>query len=172
MSTEIRQQKLVLLKEALKKTILPNCAQIRLLVKESLQIVMTIIITTGREINLLDIKSAFLQVKEISRDLFVKPPKEAKTDNLWKLMKTVYGLNHASRKWYLCVRDEFIICGACVSKFGEAIFYWHYKNTLQGVVCSHVDDFFWGGSQLLKNQVICAVLKKFQISHQERSAFT
>ena len=73
---------------------------------------------------------------------------------------------------YLHVRDEFIICGACVSKYNEAILYWQYKNTLQGVVCSHVENFFWGGSQIFKNQVICAVLKKSQISHQERAAFT
>ena len=45
-------------------------------------------------------------------------------------------------------------------------------RTLQGVVCSHVDDFFWGGSLLFNNEVICAVLKKFQISHQERATFT
>ena len=62
------------------------------------------------------------------------------------------------------------LCGAC--KYDEAIFNWHYKNTLQGVVCSHMDDFFWGGPQVFKNQVICAVLKNFQISHQERAAFT
>ena len=73
--------------------------------------------------------------------------------------------------WYFRVRDEFIICGACVSKYDEAIFYLHYKKTRQGVVCSHVDDFFWGGSQVFKNQVICVLLKS-QISHQERAAFT
>ena len=125
---------------------------------------IAVIITDGWEINSPDIKSAFLQGKEISRDLFVKPPKEAKTDNLWKLLKTVYGLNDASGTWYLRVRDKFILCGAYFNKYDEAIFYWHYKNTLQGVVCSHVNDFFWGGLQLFKNQVICAVLKKFQIS--------
>ena len=139
LSMEIRQPKLVLLQEALKKTILLNCTDSPTCGKESLGIAIAIIITNGWEINSLDVKSAFLQGKEISRDLFVKPLKEAKTDNLWKLLKTIYGLNDASRTWYLHVRDEFIICDACVSKYNEAIFYWHYKNTLQGVVCSHVD---------------------------------
>ena len=64
------------------------------------------------------------------------------------------------------------MCGACVSKYDEAIIFWHYKNTLQDVVCSHVHDFFWGGSQVFRNQVLCSVFKKFQISHQERAAFT
>ena len=89
----------------------------------------------------------------------MKRPKEPKTDNLWKLLKSVYGLNDASRTWYLRV------------KYDE-MFYWHYKNTLQGVPCSHVDDFFWRGLQIFKNQVICVVLNKFQISHQEGAAFT
>ena len=40
--------------------------------KETLRIVIAIIMTNGWEINSLDIKSAFLQGKEISRDLFVK----------------------------------------------------------------------------------------------------
>ena len=63
--------------------------------KESFWIVIAIIITIGWEINPLDIKSAFLQGKDISCDLLVKPPKEAKTGNLWKLLKTIYGLNDA-----------------------------------------------------------------------------
>ena len=145
---------------------MPTCG------KEGLWVVIAIIITNRWEINSLDIKSEFLQGKEISCDLFVKPPKEAKTDNLWKLLKTVYGLNDASRTWNPHVRDEFIMCGACVSKYDEAIIFWHYKNTLQDVVCSHVHDFFWGGSQVFRNQVLCWVLKKFQISHLERAAFT
>ena len=92
-------------------------------------------------------------------DLFLK---EAKTDNLWELLKTVYGLNDASRTWCLCVKDEFIKFGACISKYDEAIFYWHYKNTLEGVGCSDVDD--------LRSSKL--VLKKFQISPQERAAIT
>ena len=59
---------------------------------------IAIIINNGWEIKSLDIKSAFLQGKVISRDLFVKPLKEDKTDNLSKLLKTVYGLNHLSIK--------------------------------------------------------------------------
>ena len=94
-------------------------------VKASLRIAIAILITNEWEINPLDKKSVFLQEKEISRDLFVKPPKEAKTDDVWKLLKTVNGLNDASRTWYLRVRDEFIIYGACVSKYDDAIFYWH-----------------------------------------------
>lgn len=44
-------------------------------------------------------KSAFLQGKQITRNSFIKPPKEAETDQLWKLRKTVYGMSNASRTW-------------------------------------------------------------------------
>ena len=37
---------------------------------------------------------------------------------------------------------------------------------------SHVDDFFWGGSQLFKTKVIEAIKRWFQISQEESIAFT
>ena len=45
----------------------------------------------------MDIKSAFLQGKSIQRDVFIKPPKEANTNKLWKLKTTVYGLCEKKR---------------------------------------------------------------------------
>ena len=52
-------------------------------------------------IHSVDVKSAFLQGKEINRDVYVKPSQEAETDKLWKLKTTVYGLCDAPRVWYL-----------------------------------------------------------------------
>ena len=51
----------------------------------------------------IDIKTAFLQKKNIDRDVYVKPSKEAEcnVNVLWKLNTTIYGLNGASRSWYL-----------------------------------------------------------------------
>ena len=51
-------------------------------------------------------KAAFLQGYSIERDLYLKPPKEAGTLNLWKLKKTVYGLCDAPRSWYLNTISE------------------------------------------------------------------
>ena len=64
---------------------------------------MAIIVTNCWKINSLDMKTAFLQGKGITCDLLIKPPKEANTTKLWRLNKTVYGLNDASRTWYLRV---------------------------------------------------------------------
>ena len=50
------------------------------------------------------------------------------------------------------------------------MFYWHYKNTLQSVVCSPSDDLFWRGSQVFKNQVICVnYMRQITIAKQRRS---
>ena len=52
----------------------------------------------------MDLKTVFLQGKSIERDVFIKPPKEANTNKLWKLNTTVYGLCDAPREWYLSVK--------------------------------------------------------------------
>ena len=36
-----------------------------------------------------DVKTAFLQDNQIDRDLYLKPPKEADTGNLWKLKTAI-----------------------------------------------------------------------------------
>ena len=66
----------------------------------------------------MDVKAVFLQGKPLDRDVFIKPTKdEAKTANLWKLKKCVYGLNKASRYWYNRVTDELSSLGLIKSKY-------------------------------------------------------
>ena len=66
--------------------------------KESLRLTLVTAASKGWRIGSLDIKSAFLQGQKIERDVYLKPPKDAGTDRLWKLNKTVYGLGDASRR--------------------------------------------------------------------------
>ena len=44
--------------------------------------------------------------QNIDRAIYVKPPKEAHCHDttLWKLNTTIYGLDDASRSWYLNVK--------------------------------------------------------------------
>ena len=119
----------------------------------------------------LDVKPAFLQGNQIDRDLYVKPPKEVGTGNLWKLKTTVYGLSDASRVWYLRVKEELFKAGTEMCKYNEAIFYWRSQNILQGIISCHVDDFCWGGTELFKKNVIDAIKAKFHISQEESLVF-
>ena len=98
----------------------------------------------------IDIKSAFLQNTNIDRVVYVKPPKEADCQDtmLWKLNTTIYGLNDSLRSWYLNVKEELIELGAIVSKYDPAIFIWYNQSKVNGLLCTLVDDFFFGGTEL------------------------
>ena len=90
--------------------------------KESLRLVLAIISSKQWHLNSLDVQAAFLQGSELSRDVYLKLPKEADTTNLWKLNKCAYGLNDASRLWYIRLTEEFANLGVRKSQLDEAIF--------------------------------------------------
>ena len=114
----------------------------------------------------MDVNSAFLQEFPIERVVHVIPPPEANTSNLWELRKTVYGLNDASRSWYLKAWDEIKKKGAVKSTFDNALFFWHPRKKLEGLICFHVDDFFFAGSQQFHNTVIDHLRTQFQLSKE------
>lgn len=60
----------------------PTCAS------ESLRLLLAVICQNKWKVNSMDIKSAFLQGMELSRDIYIRPPPEAGVDNaLWNLRK-------------------------------------------------------------------------------------
>ena len=96
----------------------PTCS------KTNLRTVLAIAATNKWRVKSVDIKSAFLQGKEIEREVIVKPPKEAGSGKLWKLKKALYGLNDAAREWYLKVTESVKEMGGMRSTLDNAIFYW------------------------------------------------
>ena len=60
-------------------------------------------------------KNSILARKEIERTVYLRPPKEANTNKVWKLQKCVYGLADACRYWYLPVEEELLKLGAKIS---------------------------------------------------------
>ena len=73
--------------------------------KENLRLVMAVAACFSWTVFSLDVKSAFLQGKQIDRSVCLKPPAEADTTSVWELNKPLYGLCDASRKWYLRVKE-------------------------------------------------------------------
>ena len=70
--------------------------------------VLAIIAIEGWIIETIDIEAAFLQSCTIDRNVFIVPPPEATQDGIiWKLKKTVYGLDDASREWFLSKKIYF-----------------------------------------------------------------
>ena len=69
--------------------------------KGYMKIVTTIGDQKGWKIKSSDVRGAFLQDMPMTRDVFIKPPKERRMPEiLWKLVKPVYGLSDAPRGWH------------------------------------------------------------------------
>ena len=95
-----------------------------------------------------DVRSAFLQSEMIDRDVFVEPPEERKKPGIiWKLRKPVYGLNDASRKWFLSFKNTLFQLGMKQSQRESCLFYFQKENKLHGFLIIHVDDVLSAGSK-------------------------
>ena len=144
---------------------------LQLVKKSSLRLIVAIASSKKWRINFVDVQSAFLQGENISRDIYIIPPKEANTNKLWKLIKPVYGLKVASRKWYDKVCNSLIELGMCKIRYDPSLFYWYKDGSLHGVMGGHVDDFFWSGSDDFESIIINNVCKRFKISCSGKNNF-
>ncbi len=140
--------------------------------KDTLRIVLSLSSTMTWKLNTIDIKAAFLQGKEIDRDIYLQPPVEADSDGkLWKLRKCVYGLNDASRQWYFSVRSELLKSGCVQSVIDPALFYWHSGDQLSGFFLMHVDDFIWSGTEEFEKTVIENIRSSFKVGREGEMIF-
>ena len=121
----------------------------------------------------IDIKTAFLQGSELTRDIYLRPPKEANDNGyVWHLKKCVYGLSDASLYWYKRVCEVMLKCGANISVVDPAVFYWtNSAGEVYGLLASHVDDFIWGGSETFVQEVIPRIRSAFNVGREESEAF-
>ena len=141
--------------------------------KANLRTVLAIAASKSWEITATDIKSAFLQGSDLTRDVFVKPPREANMPGkLWKLKKCLYGLKDASRAWYEKVAAKLEAAGFKRSVYDAGLFFLHDKHgKLIGIVGLHVDDFISAGTKEFSNAIIPKVLSIFQVGKSETNSF-
>ena len=122
--------------------------------RESLKMFLAVAANEGFELSAVDIRAAFLQSKTLDRDVFVEPPKDLKKPNIvWRLKKPLYGLDDASRKFWLRVKDVFKEEGLKTIKGDEAFYFKHDGVRLVGMVLTHVDDFTLAGSKSFIEEV-------------------
>jgi hypothetical protein len=133
----------------------PTCS------RQSLRMAFITAPTMGWEIHSLDITSAFLQGNSIERKVYLKPSSEAGTDGrVWRLKRSIYGLNDAPRAWYDRVRKELLDLDGKTSSFDEAMFLWHDDECrLIGLVVTHVDDFVYCGTKDWHENVMGRIMK-------------
>merc|ERR1712105_12136 len=88
----------------------------------------------------IDIRAAFLQAKNLEREIFLLPPRDVKKEGIiWKLKKPLYGLNDASRKFWLKVKAVFADFELKKLDGDEALYYKHGENgDLEGLQSSRI----------------------------------
>ena len=137
-----------------------------------MRIVLMIVATNGWTLHAIDVKSAFLQGKQINRILYLKPPPEAHTENkLWRLKKCVYGLNDAARMWYFSVWEKLEELGCVRSSVDYGVFMWYEGEKFTGLIEIHVDDFLWAGNSSFEKCVIVPLSSAFHIGSHSYSEF-
>ena len=141
--------------------------------KSALKTVMAITASKEWNIKTTDIKSAFLQGKEMERIVYLKPPKEAnvKEGIIWKLKRCLYGLNDAARQFYQSMVDCLKNVGCKQSQLDPALFYMIDNGELISIVASHVDDFLHSGTQVFEEKVISKLRKRFVAGKIEENIF-
>ena len=142
----------------------PTCS------REGVRISLAIIASHSWPLKSLDISTAFLQGGPIDRELYVLPPKEAATDKIWRLNKSVYGLNDASRSWYLRLREALINLGATPIQLDQGIFAWYDKSVLVGLMVIFVDDILYGGDSSFSS-VISQLKEEFKVGSENEEKF-
>ena len=119
----------------------------------------------------LDVKTAYLQGDQIQREVYLKPPREGEWNGLWKLNKTVYGLKDAAKAWYCKVVKVVEELGGVRSRLESNIFFWKEEDRLKGILCTHVDDFCYGGLRSFLNETIGGLREKLKVGEQESKKF-
>lgn len=143
----------------------PTCS------KDGLRILLSISSQKDWKIHSVDIKTAFLQGGDIERTLYLKPPKEASTKNLWLLRKCPYGLRDASLSWYKNLASFMKNAKMRICRTDPAIFYYYKHDELQGIAGIHVDDIIFAGSDQFHTDVVKNLKKKFLIGAECNTAF-
>lgn len=145
----------------------PTCAS------ESLRLLLTVICQNKWQFHSMDIKSAFLQGMQLSREIYVRPPAEAGKENiLWKLKKCVYGLADASLYWYNKLKEIMLSTGGKIYQVDPAVSYWLDEQCkVTGVLACHVDDFLWVGSPNISTDVIPILKSAFYVGREEHENF-
>ena len=141
--------------------------------KSSQRVMFSIMASKGWEVNMLDVSHAFLQGDPMDRIVFVRPPPESNCNDqlVWKLNICVYGLPDASKLWYEKVSKELGKLGVTSSIYDPAFFWSHHDGELQGMICVHVDDFIWGGSEWFIRTVIEPLHEEFDIKSMLNGSF-
>ena len=140
--------------------------------RETIKVFLAIAANKGWTVESSDVRSAFLQSDSIDRDVFVDPPQERKKHGIiWRLKKPCYGLDDASRKWFMSFKKTLKDLGLVQSQREYCLFLYHEQEKLEGFLVFHVDDIISAGSEKF-NEIMKKLRTKYNFGKVEKGAFT
>ena len=91
-----------------------------------------------------DISTAFLQGRQITRDVFLRPPPEiGEPGMVMKLNKSIYGLVDALLQWYEALNEGIVAIGGVRLPYDKCAWMWYADDSsLLAMLCAHVDDLY------------------------------
>ena len=102
----------------------------------------------------------------------MEPPKDLKQENkIWKFKKPLYGLDDASRKFWLRMKELFGSMGLKTVKGDKAFYYRHKDGQLEGMILSHVDDFNMAGTKKFLEDIRTMLKTELSVSKVEKNKF-
>ena len=103
----------------------------------------------------------------------MEPPADIKKQGIvWRLNKPLYGLDDASRKFWLRVRDVFLNKLKLKTVEGdEAFYYCNLDGDHHGAVLTHVDDFEVTGTTEFVEEIISVVDRELTIEKVKEDTF-
>ena len=123
--------------------------------------------TNQWKVKTVDVTAAFLQGKKLERKVYVRPPAEYRQqDEVWQLLKGLYGLKEASFLWFKEVTAFFKSQGGQVLTGDLAAFVFHQNGQLTGLVVIHVDDITMTGKQTWLDSITQELRQRFKISKE------
>ena len=142
--------------------------------KEMMMLVTSLASSYQWQIEAIDVQKAFLQSRELQREVYVVPPREAVgTDKseVWKLKNAVYGLGDAAREWYMTIRATLTEIGFKESKLEPSMFYLQNKGgKLDGIICVHVDDILLAGNRRFR-ALVEMLKEKIKVGKHQKLEF-
>ena len=123
--------------------------------KESFKMLMAVAANDNFKLASVDIRAAFLQSRTLDRDVFMLPPPDIRKQGvIWRLKKPLYGLDDASHKFWLRVKEVLKQIGLKVMEGDEAFYYLHRNRDIMGAVITHIDDFTFAGTEEFIKEVL------------------
>ena len=141
----------------------------------AVQLAKTIAATRKWEASCFDVTTAFLSGKEVSREVYIRPPPEGlpaceeageeavSPEELLKVCKSAYGLSEAPRLWYLRASEILTEIGYQELSMCRATFIYKEKDEVVSILCLHVDDGLVVASKKVMEAMKKSISAKFSI---------